>query len=169
MKLLAYAVILFLIFWGIFIVFSTWLQHFTSPPTVHNGPSLSTCLPATVTFSFVSIYLILVVLGLCYCERAFSSWGERGLLSSCGARAFHCCGFFVAERGGLSARGLHSCSSWELKYRLRAVCVPLRCMGLAAPWHVGSSWIRDWTHVSCTGKWILYHLATREALKNFLR
>ena len=85
----------------------------------------------------------------------FSRRGERGLLSSCGARASHCGGFFVAERGGLSARGLHSCSSWELEYRLRAVRASLRCMGLAAPWHVGSSWIRGQTRVSCIGWQIL--------------
>ena len=34
---------------------------------------------------------------------------------------------------------------------------------LAAPRHVGSSPIRDQTHVSCIGRWILYHWATREA------
>ena len=27
----------------------------------------------------------------------------------------------------------------------------------------GSSWPRDWTHVSCTGRWILYHWVPREA------
>ena len=37
-------------------------------------------------------------------------------------------------------------------------------MGLVAPWHVGSSWIRDQTLVSCTGRRILYYRATREAL-----
>ena len=26
-----------------------------------------------------------------------------------------------------------------------------------------SSWMRDWTHVSCTGRWILSHWITREA------
>ena len=26
-----------------------------------------------------------------------------------------------------------------------------------------SSWPRDWTHVSCTGRWILYHWPPREA------
>ena len=31
----------------------------------------------------------------------FSSWGKRGLLSSCGVGASHCGGFFVAERGRL--------------------------------------------------------------------
>ena len=28
---------------------------------------------------------------------------------------------------------------------------------------MGSSWTRDRTHVSCIGRWILYHWATREA------
>ena len=37
-------------------------------------------------------------------------------------------------------------------------------MVLVALWPVGSSWIRDQTHVSCTGKQILYHWATRKAL-----
>ena len=36
-------------------------------------------------------------------------------------------------------------------------------MGLTALQHVGSSWIRDWICVSCTGRWIPYHWATREA------
>ena len=36
-------------------------------------------------------------------------------------------------------------------------------MGLLAPQHMGSSWMRDWTHVSCIGGQILYHWATREA------
>ena len=36
-------------------------------------------------------------------------------------------------------------------------------IGLVAPQHVGSSQIKNWTLVSCTGRWILYHWATREA------
>ena len=36
-------------------------------------------------------------------------------------------------------------------------------MGLVAPWHVESSWIRAWTHVPCIGRRILNHCATREA------
>ena len=62
-------------------------------------------------------------------------------------------------------------------------CVPL----FAAPWTVahgisqarilewvaisfsrGSSWPRDQTCVSCTGRWILYHWATREAHSEYL-
>ena len=35
-------------------------------------------------------------------------------------------------------------------------------MGLIAPWHVGSSWIRDWIHVPYIGRRILNHCTTRE-------
>ena len=39
------------------------------------------------------MYLFLTVLGLHCCTQAFSSCGEQGLLSSCGARASRCSGF----------------------------------------------------------------------------
>ena len=26
----------------------------------------------------------------------------------------------------------------------------------------GSSWPRDWTHISCIGKWVIYHWASKE-------
>ena len=29
----------------------------------------------------------------------------------------------------------------------------------------GSSWPRDWTHISCSDRWILYYWVTREACK----
>ena len=38
---------------------------------------------------------------------------------------------------------------------------------LVALWHVGPSWIRNWTHDCCTGRRILYNWATREAFKKF--
>lgn len=46
-------------------------------------------------FKLVFIYLIQcsIVLGLCCCAQAFSSCGELGLLSSCGAQAAHCSDF----------------------------------------------------------------------------
>jgi len=48
------------------------------------------------------------------------------------------------------ASGLSSCSSWAREHRLNS--------------YLGSSWIRDWTRVSCIGRQILYHWATREVL-----
>ena len=32
----------------------------------------------------------------------------------------------------------------------------------------GSSWPRDWTYVSCIGRWVLYHWATRDARKRYI-
>ena len=46
----------------------------------------------------------------------------------------------------VAVQGLRSCSSGALESRLR---------------------IRDWTCVSCIGRWILYRWATREALSSF--
>ena len=41
-------------------------------------------------------------------------------------------------------------------------------MGLAALWHMGSSWTRDQTHVPCIGRQILIYCTTREVLALFL-
>ena len=72
---------------------------------------------------------------------------------------------------------------WVLMLSRSVVCNSLRLHGLRSPpgssvhgisqaripdwvatsYSKGSSWPRDWTHISCTGRWILYHWATREA------
>ena len=53
---------------------------------------------------------------------------------------------------GSRAHRLSSCGSQYLWHT-----------GLAALRHLGSSWTRDRTHVSCIGRQILYHWTTREA------
>ena len=58
---------------------------------------------------------------------------------------------------GLSATRASEAAAPSLQ-STSSVVVPL-----AALQHAGSSWIRDRTCVSCIGKWILYHWATREA------
>ena len=63
------------------------------------------------------------------------SWGEQG-----------CAGFSL---------------QWSVLWFTRAQC--LLHTGLVAPQHVGSSQTRDWTLVSCIGRRVLYHWATREA------
>ena len=88
-----------------------------------------------IFFNF--IYLILAVLGLCFCARAFSSCGERGPL-------------FIAVRGphyrGLSCRGAQAPD---------AQAQQLWLTGLVAPRHVGSSQTRARTRVPCIGRQIL--------------
>ena len=44
----------------------------------------------------------------------------------------------------------------------------LWCLGLSAPWHVGSSWAGDPTCVPCIGRQILSHWTTKENLGFFL-
>ena len=72
----------------------------------------------------------------------FSSCGEWRLFSSWSAWGYSLC------------RGF-SCCGAQAQYLWRT--------GLVAPQHVGSSWTRDRTCLSCTGRQILYHWATREA------
>lgn len=75
-----------------------------------------------------------------------------GLFSGCGAQAPGPLGF---RRCGLPGSGARAQYVW--------------CTGLAAPWHEGSSQIRDQTCAPCIGKPILYYCATREApLRGFL-
>ena len=75
--------------------------------------------------------------------------GGYSLVATCGPLIVLASG--VVERG-LSAHRLQQLSSQALEHRLR------NCgAGLVAPWHVGSSLIRDPTHVSCIGRWILSH------------
>ena len=49
---------------------------------------------------------------------------------------------------------------WSTGSRVKAQ--KLWCMGLVAPWHVESSWTRDWPSLSCTGRQILNYWTTRE-------
>ena len=69
-------------------------------------------------------------------------------------------GFLWLQRVNFSLRWL----PWLQSMGSRLWAQWLWYTGLVAPLHVGSSWTRDWTHVSCTGRRILYHWATREAL-----
>ena len=81
------------------------------------------------------------------------SWGYSSLQGT----GFSLCWLlFVAEhrlKGAwasvLAAPGPNSCGT--------------RHMVLVAPWYVGSSWIMDWTCVSCIGRRIPYLWVTREA------
>ena len=89
----------------------------------------------------------------------FLQFGEWGLLSSCRAWASHCSGFVCCRAWALGWEGFSSWGSQTLEHRFSR----LWCMGLVAPRHMGSSWSTDGTNVSCIGRWILYHWATREA------
>ena len=67
------------------------------------------------------------------------------------SRATLCCG------AGAYYRGFSCCRAQALGVRAQQ----LWCRALVVSWHVGSSWTRDRTSVSCTGRRILNHWTTR--------
>ena len=104
------------------------------------------------------------MLGLCC--KGFSHVVESRGYSNWGVLAFHFHGFSCSWAQALGLVDLSSCGSQALEHR-RSSC-DAKC--LVAPWHVGSSQIRtrDRTGVSCIGRWMLYHWATREAPEQLL-
>ena len=108
--------------------------------------------------SFLKILFVFGCAGSSLLHRLFSSCGKQGLCSSCGVQAPHCSGFSC--RG---ARALGAQASVVAAPGLQSTGPKGQHIGLVAPQHVGSSRLRDGTHVSGTSRWILYHGATREA------
>ena len=81
-----------------------------------------------------------------------SSCDERELPGRCGVPASHSGDLrsMAVEWAGLSRCGLWEQLLWSSGSRAQAQY--LWCPGLVAPLHVGSSWIRDPTHVSYIGR-----------------
>ena len=65
----------------------------------------------------VAIFIYLAVLGLHGCTRAFSSYGEWGLLSGCSAQASHCGGFSCRGARALEHTGFSNWGTWAYLFR----------------------------------------------------
>ena len=138
---------------------------------------------AMITLLWYILLINLTVLGLCQGLLLVAAPGllivvtllSRGTgsgcagISSCGAWASFPWGMWNLSKPGMESV-FPALAGWFLstvppgKYQCSFclfVCF-LRRTGLIALWHVGSSWIRDWTHVSCIGRRILHQWATRE-------
>ena len=90
----------------------------------------------------------MAVLGLRFYARAFSRCGKWGPL-------------FIAVRGPFTVAASH-CGAQAPDAQAQLLWLT----GPVAPRHVGSSHTRARTRVSCIGRQILNHCATREALDN---
>ena len=90
---------------------------------------------------FITKVFFFTTLDLHCCAKTFSSFGERGLLSSCSARPSH-----------QGVCGAHALGKWAQSPHI---------MGK-------SSWTRDWTGVLCFARQILNHWTTREAQLSFV-
>ena len=104
--------------------------------------------------------LSIAVLDLCSYMGFDSSGGECRLLCIRGTQASDRRGFSRSRGWGSAACGLQL---WQ-RMGSRVQAQQLWWVGLLAPQSVGSSQTRVWTHVSCMGRQIPYHCATREAL-----
>ena len=94
---------------------------------------------------YLFIYLFLAVLGLRFCVRAFSSCGERGPL-------------FIAVLGPLTVAASLLAAHW-LQTRRLSSCGS-RAQLLRGMWDLPRPGLEP---VSCIGRHILNHCATREA------
>ena len=73
-----------------------------------------------LTFDFVDFFfyffhfsaICLALPGLCWCMNF--SYGEWGLLSSCGILASHCSGFCYCRAPALGHESFSSCGTWAL-------------------------------------------------------
>ena len=114
-------------------------------------------------FGALNLILILCIFGPAgssLLHGLFSSCSQWGPLSRFGAWAPHHAGFSWRGARAVGRTVFSCCSEWAQWLRLpgsRAEAQKLWCTGLVAPQHVGSSRIRDQTHVSRIGRWILYH------------
>ena len=98
----------------------------------------------------------------------FSVCREQTLLSSGGAWASHWHGFSCCRAWALGCAGFSSCGFWaQWLWFLDSTeqAQELGHTGSVALQHVGSSWIRDRTGVSCIERRSLYHWTIRESPK----
>ena len=120
---------------------------------------------------FVKNYLFIYLFIYFWLHWVFGA--ARGLslvVVSGGYSSLRCAGFslrwlLLLWNTGSRRMGFSSCGMWAQKLWLvgsRAQAQYLWCTGLAAPRHLGSSRTRARTRVSCTGRRILNHCATRE-------
>ena len=114
--------------------------------------------PYFLLFKNNFIYLFLAVTWSWWLHRLFSSCGERGLLPSWWGAGFSLRWLLLLRSTGSRVHGYRESWSVALKHRLSSCDT-----GLVAPWHMGSSQVRDRTRVSCFDRRILYHWAIRKA------
>ena len=78
-------------------------------PNPKQTEALKTCSSTFPTPFYLKLFSVkfLAALALHCCLWAFSSFSEWGLLSSCGARASHCCRVWAPGR-----TGFRSCGTW---------------------------------------------------------
>ena len=120
---------------------------------------ISSCFTVFI-FLILSMYLFRV--GLHWCVSFSLLVVSRASLAV--VQRPHCGGFSCCRAQVLGRGGFWSCRCLGSRTQARSLWLT----GIVAPWHAGSSRIRNKTQISCTGRQILYHWAPREAPTLFL-
>ena len=120
--------------------------------------------------TFTVLFICLLIFGHAgsLLLRSLSLAEESGGTFRLWCAGFSLCWLLSLHSTGSGTLRLQQLQPWAQQWRLpgsRAQAQQLRHTGLAALWHAGSSQIRDWTHVSYTGRWILYHWPKRSPTK----
>ena len=145
-----------------------------SPPCWHFGfIYVCVCVYIYIYIFFFKINLFIFDwAGSSLLPGLFSGCRKQVLVCSCGVWASYGSGLSCCERGlqgtcisGIALSGLISCGSQALEPRLNS-CGPW--VQWLRVWNLGSSQTRDWTCVSCNGRWTVYYWATREVLNMFI-
>ena len=109
---------------------------------------------------FIYLFIYLLTYFWLWCvfvaAWAFSSCSKRGPLSGCGG-GFSLWWLLLWDTGSWP-RGFSSCGSQALEHRLNSCGTQASCSATCGILPDQGS-----NHVSCIGRWILYHYATREA------
>ena len=120
--------------------------------------------------SLIPLFTYFDCAGSCCCT-GFPPAVLRAGHSSLRCMASHCEDFSFGGAWAPGHTGFRSRSVWAQELQLlgsRAQAQQLWHPSSVILWHVTSSQIRDRTRVSCTGRWILYHWATKEVPNIFL-
>ena len=114
----------------------------------------NTCPPFSKNILFIVCYFWL-------CWAFVAAWAFLQLTRVGATFQEQCAGFSMRYLLWIWSRGSRAQGLLQLQLPgFRAQAQQLWCMGFVGPWHVGSSRVRDRTHVSCIGWQILYHWAT---------
>ena len=108
------------------------------------------------TWVSLTSFVVVVVLSLSCSAQAFSSCSSRGYSLVAMHRLVIVIIFLLMTQAlGIPAAVAVALGLWGTAQSLWR-------RGLVAPRPVKSSWIRNWPHMPCFGRWILNHWTTRE-------
>ena len=110
--------------------------------------------------SFIYLFIYLWLCWVFTAAQSLLRFWWVGAISGCGTQTSHCSGVLLLQGTGCRSHRLQEL--WRVGSLVAAPGLwgtgsIVVAHGLSWHWHVGPSWFRDRTCVSCVSRWILYH------------